>query len=162
MKWARVLLSRTERMRFAKALRADHALLRAAQAYQERHYPLTWLRIRISGVFRNSAALLAGISPRVANLLSAGVVDCSSRRPPNRDLSPLYTCLKRKLPAGMTCSIFHRMVRFPTFPRPVARPGSLLKNSGPLCCDTKNKRGICRGDVTPPILVRDQAPKRQQ
>lgn len=38
LKWARVLLTRTERMRFAKAYGADHALLRAAQAYQERYY----------------------------------------------------------------------------------------------------------------------------
>jgi len=41
MKWSRVLLSRTDRMRFAKAYGADRGLLRAAQAYQERHYPLT-------------------------------------------------------------------------------------------------------------------------
>jgi len=39
IKWARVLLSRTERMRFARIYGADRALLRAAQAYQERHYP---------------------------------------------------------------------------------------------------------------------------
>ncbi len=39
MKWARVLLSRTERMRFARTYGADPALLRRAQAYQERHYP---------------------------------------------------------------------------------------------------------------------------
>lgn len=39
LKWARVLLSRTERMRFAKEYGADRALLRSAQAYQERHYP---------------------------------------------------------------------------------------------------------------------------
>ena len=41
MKWARVLLSRTERMRFARAYGADRALLRSAQAYQEKYYPLT-------------------------------------------------------------------------------------------------------------------------
>ena len=41
MKWARVLLTRSERMRFARAYGADHALLRRAQAYQEKHYPLT-------------------------------------------------------------------------------------------------------------------------
>jgi hypothetical protein len=40
MKWARVLLTRAERMRFARAYGADRALLRQAQAYQERHYPL--------------------------------------------------------------------------------------------------------------------------
>jgi lipopolysaccharide kinase (Kdo/WaaP) family protein len=40
MKWARLLLTRTERMRFAKAYGADRSLLRSAQAYQERHYPL--------------------------------------------------------------------------------------------------------------------------
>jgi hypothetical protein len=39
MKGARALLSRTERMRFAKVYGADRALLRAARAYQERHYP---------------------------------------------------------------------------------------------------------------------------
>ena len=39
MKWARTLLSRTERMRFARAYGADPALLRAAQRYQERYYP---------------------------------------------------------------------------------------------------------------------------
>jgi hypothetical protein len=39
MKWARVLLTRTERMRFAKLYGADHDLLRAAQAYQEKYYP---------------------------------------------------------------------------------------------------------------------------
>ena len=39
MKGARELLSRTERMRFARAYGADRALLRKAQAYQERHYP---------------------------------------------------------------------------------------------------------------------------
>jgi hypothetical protein len=39
MKWARVLLTRTERMRFARLYGADHALLREAQAYQERYYP---------------------------------------------------------------------------------------------------------------------------
>lgn len=41
MKWARGLLSRTERMRFARAYGAERSLLRAAQAYQEKHYPLT-------------------------------------------------------------------------------------------------------------------------
>ena len=41
MKWARVLLTRTERMRFAKAYGADRSLMRSAQAYQDRHYPLT-------------------------------------------------------------------------------------------------------------------------
>jgi len=41
MKWARELLSRTERMRFARAYGADKALLRQAQAYQEKYYPLT-------------------------------------------------------------------------------------------------------------------------
>jgi hypothetical protein len=41
MKWARELLSRTERMRFARAYGADKALLRRAQAYQEKYYPLT-------------------------------------------------------------------------------------------------------------------------
>jgi hypothetical protein len=39
MKWARQLLTKTERMRFAKRYGADHGLLRAAQAYQERYYP---------------------------------------------------------------------------------------------------------------------------
>ena len=39
MKGARQLLSRSERMRFARAYGADRALLRKAQAYQERHYP---------------------------------------------------------------------------------------------------------------------------
>ena len=39
MKWARALLTRTERMRFARLYGAHHALLRDAQAYQERHYP---------------------------------------------------------------------------------------------------------------------------
>jgi tRNA A-37 threonylcarbamoyl transferase component Bud32 len=39
MHWARQLLSRTERMRFARAYGADRALLRKAQACQERHYP---------------------------------------------------------------------------------------------------------------------------
>lgn len=39
MKWARALLTRTERMRFARLYGADHALLRDAQAYQERYYP---------------------------------------------------------------------------------------------------------------------------
>jgi hypothetical protein len=41
MKWARVLLTRTERMRFARAYGADRALLRSAQAYQDKYYPLT-------------------------------------------------------------------------------------------------------------------------
>lgn len=40
MKWARVLLTRTERMRFARAYGADPGLLREAQRYQERYYPL--------------------------------------------------------------------------------------------------------------------------
>lgn len=35
----RMLLSRTDRMRFARAYGADRALLRRAQAYQEKHYP---------------------------------------------------------------------------------------------------------------------------
>ena len=39
MKWARQLLSRTERIRFARTYGADRGLLRKAQAYQERHYP---------------------------------------------------------------------------------------------------------------------------
>jgi hypothetical protein len=39
MKGARQLLSRAERMRFARAYGADRTLLRKAQAYQERHYP---------------------------------------------------------------------------------------------------------------------------
>lgn len=39
LKWARQLLSRSERLRFAKAYGADRSLMRAAQAYQERHYP---------------------------------------------------------------------------------------------------------------------------
>jgi hypothetical protein len=39
MKWARQLLSRTERMRFARLYGAGRPLLRKAQAYQERHYP---------------------------------------------------------------------------------------------------------------------------
>jgi hypothetical protein len=39
LKWARVLLTRTERMRFARIYGAGHDLLREAQAYQERHYP---------------------------------------------------------------------------------------------------------------------------
>ncbi|HLY09677.1 MAG TPA: lipopolysaccharide kinase InaA family protein [Planctomycetota bacterium] len=39
LKWARLLLSRTERMRFAKIYGADRELLRAAQAYQEKYYP---------------------------------------------------------------------------------------------------------------------------
>ena len=41
MKWSRELLSRSERMRFARAYGADRALLRSAQAYQEKYYPLT-------------------------------------------------------------------------------------------------------------------------
>jgi hypothetical protein len=41
MKWSRLLLSKTERMRFARAYGAERALLRSAQAYQERYYPLT-------------------------------------------------------------------------------------------------------------------------
>lgn len=40
MKWARPLLTRAERMRFARAYGADHGLLRDAQRYQERYYPL--------------------------------------------------------------------------------------------------------------------------
>lgn len=39
MKGARRLLTKTERLRFARAYGADRALLRAAQEYQERHYP---------------------------------------------------------------------------------------------------------------------------
>jgi hypothetical protein len=39
MRGARRLLGRTDRMRFARAYGADRALLRKAQAYQERHYP---------------------------------------------------------------------------------------------------------------------------
>jgi hypothetical protein len=39
LKWARTLLSRTDRMRFARIYGADKALLRAAQRYQERYYP---------------------------------------------------------------------------------------------------------------------------
>lgn len=39
MKGARQLLSRTDRLRFARAYGADRSLLRAAQAYQEHHYP---------------------------------------------------------------------------------------------------------------------------
>ena len=39
MKGARQLLSRTDRMRFARAYGADADLLRRAQAYQERFYP---------------------------------------------------------------------------------------------------------------------------
>lgn len=39
MRGARRLLSRTERMRFARAYGADRALLRKAQAFQERFYP---------------------------------------------------------------------------------------------------------------------------
>jgi len=35
----RLVLSRTDRMRFARAYGADRALLRGAQSYQERHYP---------------------------------------------------------------------------------------------------------------------------
>ncbi|MBI3856584.1 MAG: hypothetical protein HY293_12930 [Planctomycetes bacterium] len=38
LKWARLLLSKTERLRFARAYGADPALLRSAQAYQERYY----------------------------------------------------------------------------------------------------------------------------
>jgi len=40
LKWGRALLSRTERMRFARIYGADRALLREAQAYQERYYPV--------------------------------------------------------------------------------------------------------------------------
>ncbi|HZE97022.1 MAG TPA: lipopolysaccharide kinase InaA family protein [Planctomycetota bacterium] len=40
LKWARVLLTRTERMRFARAYGAGPGLLRETQAYQERYYPL--------------------------------------------------------------------------------------------------------------------------
>lgn len=39
LKWARLLLTRTDRMRFANAYGADRALLRSAQDYQERYYP---------------------------------------------------------------------------------------------------------------------------
>lgn len=39
MRGARQLLSRTERMRFARAYGADRELLRRARAFQERHYP---------------------------------------------------------------------------------------------------------------------------
>ena len=39
MKGARQLLSKTDRMRFARAYGADRALLQAARAYQEKHYP---------------------------------------------------------------------------------------------------------------------------
>jgi hypothetical protein len=39
MKWARQLLSRAERMRFARSYGAGRPLLERAQAYQERHYP---------------------------------------------------------------------------------------------------------------------------
>lgn len=39
MKGARQLLTKTERMRFARAYGADRDLLRAARAYQEKHYP---------------------------------------------------------------------------------------------------------------------------
>ena len=39
MKWGRALLSRAERMRFAKLYGADRDLLRSAQAYQEKYYP---------------------------------------------------------------------------------------------------------------------------
>ncbi len=39
MRVGRMLLSKTDRMRFARAYGADRALLRRAQAYQERHYP---------------------------------------------------------------------------------------------------------------------------
>jgi hypothetical protein len=38
MKWARVLVPRTDRMRFARQYGASRELLRKAQAYQERHY----------------------------------------------------------------------------------------------------------------------------
>jgi len=40
LKWSRRLLSRTERMRFARTYGAGRALVRSAQAYQERFYPL--------------------------------------------------------------------------------------------------------------------------
>ncbi|HXG61975.1 MAG TPA: lipopolysaccharide kinase InaA family protein [Planctomycetota bacterium] len=39
MRVGRMLLSRTDRMRFARAYGADRTLLRRAQAYQEKHYP---------------------------------------------------------------------------------------------------------------------------
>jgi hypothetical protein len=39
MKGARQLLSKTDRMRFARAYGADRALLEAARRYQEKHYP---------------------------------------------------------------------------------------------------------------------------
>ena len=39
MKGARQLLSKTDRLRFARAYGADRELLRAARAYQEKHYP---------------------------------------------------------------------------------------------------------------------------
>lgn len=39
MRVGRMLLSKTDRMRFARAYGADRALLRRAQDYQERHYP---------------------------------------------------------------------------------------------------------------------------
>jgi len=39
LKWSRLLLTKTERMRFAKVYGADKALLRSAQAYQEKYYP---------------------------------------------------------------------------------------------------------------------------
>jgi hypothetical protein len=39
MKGARQLLSKTDRLRFARAYGADRDLLRAARAYQEKHYP---------------------------------------------------------------------------------------------------------------------------
>ena len=39
MRGTRTLLSRTDRLRFARAYGADPALLRRAQAYQQRHYP---------------------------------------------------------------------------------------------------------------------------
>jgi hypothetical protein len=39
MKGARQLLSKTDRLRFARAYGADRALLSAARAYQEKHYP---------------------------------------------------------------------------------------------------------------------------
>jgi hypothetical protein len=38
LKWGRLLLSRTDLLRFAKAYGADRALIRSAQAYQERYY----------------------------------------------------------------------------------------------------------------------------
>jgi len=39
LKWGRLLLTRPEMLRFAKAYGADRALLRSAQDYQERYYP---------------------------------------------------------------------------------------------------------------------------